>query len=278
MMRVSILIPMRGGVRECIAPMAALGFRSGQLSVWDMGRYTPETSSEINDVCQELNFTITALWCGWSGPVDWGYPGMYTTLGLVPSYMREQRMKELLLGASFARSIGVNQIVTHSGYLPDNPQDPNHIEIVQVLRHIGRTIAKDGQYFLFETGEELPVTLVQLINETTCDNMGVNFDPANLLINARANPSDALTLLIPYIRGMHAKDAVYPSGTSPKGKEVPIGQGLADFPLLLRKLFDAGYDGDITIEHEKHGNPERIPEIIRSKAYLESIIERLNSI
>ena len=51
---------------------------------------------------------ITALWCGWTGPHEWSYPGMYATIGFVPTDWRSQRIREVLKGAEFARMIGVN--------------------------------------------------------------------------------------------------------------------------------------------------------------------------
>lgn len=276
-MRVGILIPLRGDAGACITRAAALGFESGQLSVWDMSLYSTETATQIKAACQKHHFTITALWCGWSGPVDWSYPGMYATLGLVPASQRGRRIEELLIGASFARMLGVNHIITHLGYLPDNPLDPTRVEIVHAIRHICKHIREYGQSFLFETGEELPLTLLQLIHDIGMENVGVNFDPANLLINARANPSDALELLLPFVKGMHAKDAVYPTGTSPKGKEMPIGQGRVDFPVLLARLAAAGYDGDITIEREIADGDTRNCDILDGKAYLEKIIDKLEA-
>jgi L-ribulose-5-phosphate 3-epimerase len=271
-MRVGILINLDCNITEKIEKMVNMGFSSGQISVWDMKLYTAETADKIKEVCRRLDFTITALWCGWSGPKVWGYPQMYTTLGLVPSYMREKRMNELLLGAEFARMLGLKDIITHVGYLPDNPMDRTHIEVVQVLTYICNILKQYGQSFLFETGEELPLTLVQVINEIGTGNVGVNFDPANLLINARANPCDALDLLAPYVMGVHAKDAVYPVGTNPKGKEVAIGEGKANFPEIIKKLKAAGYDGDLTIEREIRESEQRQKDILSGKVYLESII------
>ncbi len=272
MMRAGILVPVRDDPYTCLARAAELGFMSGQLSIWNMALYQTQTAAQIRDACRELDFTITAVWCGWSGPVDWSYPGMYDTLGLVPAWLRARRVDELLQGASLAHEIGVDCVVTHLGYIPDNPLDSNRIGIVHAIRTIAREIGLHRQRFLFETGEELPLTLVQLIHDVGMDNLGVNFDPANLLINGRANPSDALDLLAPYVGGVHAKDAVYPTGVNPKGKEMPLGQGQANFPVLLRKLSKAGYQGDLTIERESTGGDEQTKDILAGKAYLEKII------
>ena len=106
--------------------------------------------------------------------------------------------------------------------------------------------------------------------------VGVNFDPANFLINGRANPSDAMDRLAFLTYGFHAKDGLYATGFDPKGREVQIGQGQVDFACLLQKLKDAGFDGDLTIEREIPEGPQRDREILEEKAYLEAILEKLN--
>lgn len=255
------------------AHAAKLGFQSGQLSVWDMSLYTKETAQIVKRACRDFDFTITAVWCGWSGPVDWSYPNMYMSLGLVPSAWRSYRVKELLDGAEFARELGVKDIVTHLGYLPDNPFHEDRVGAALAVRYICKTISKYDQRFLFETGEVLPYTLIQFMKEVGMENVGVNFDPANLIINGRANPVDALGLLGAYVGGFHGKDGVYAEGTNPKGKEVMIPQGMVDFPALIEKLADLGYEGDITIEREIPESEERDRQILEEKVYLESLIE-----
>ena len=273
MIEVGCLVYLTEKPYECIRHAALdLGFRCGQLSVWDMSLYSKENADIIKKACEEFDFTITAVWCGWSGPEEWNYPNMYNTIGLVPAAWRSQRVKELLEGAAFAQMLGVKNIITHIGYMPDNPYDQTHVEVVQAARYICKKIAQAGQRFLFETGEMIPSTLIQFILEIGEENVGVNFDTANMIINARANSADALNMLVPYVYGMHAKDAVYPQGTSPKGKEVKIGTGAANFPVLLRILSENGYDGSITIEREIKEVEQREKDILESKVFLENII------
>lgn len=274
-MNVGHLIFLEGDPYDRIREVAELGFRHGQLSVWDMSYHTPENAERILAACRDFDFTVTAVWCGWTGPADWRYPGMYASLGLVPDAYRAKRVDEILSGAALAQRLGVKDIITHIGYLPDDPNNRTHIEVVLAARYICQSIKKAGQRFLFETGEMIPNTLVQFMTEIGLDNVGVNLDPANLVINGRANPTDGARRLAPYIRGMHAKDAVHPIGTAPKGKEVAIGTGVVDFPAILAILKEAGYDGSITIEHEMKNTPDRCAELLSAKAYLEGLISAL---
>jgi len=167
----------------------------------------------------------------------------------------------------------VTDIVTHVGYLPDNPFNPDRLAVAQALRYICKELKNHGQYFLFETGEELPLSLVHLMNDVGMDNMGVNFDPANLIMNGRGScPAAALEFLLPYVRGFHAKDAKKLVAPVCKKQEMPAGQGDVDFPKLIAMLKDNGYQGSITIERENYGSPEREREIQEIKAYLHGLI------
>lgn len=274
-MRVGLLVDIDESYAHQIKHAKDLGFSSGQLVVWDMSFYTDENLEGLKKVLCDEEFEATALWCGWTGPVDWSYPNMYHSLGLVPEYMRQKRLEDLQAGADFAYKLGIDTVITHIGYTPDNPYDEAHLAIVSSLKELCGKLKKRGQRFTLETGEEIPLTLSILIGEIGLDNVGVNFDPANLLSGGRGNPCDAMELLIPRVFGMHAKDAVPAKFGDVKGKQVQIGTGRVDFKNLIRQLKDGGYTGDVTIEHEMSGTPDRDSEIIEAKKYLERIISEV---
>ncbi len=272
-MKVGILIPFSEDVYDRIAHAVGQGFDNAQLVSFPPPHPDDPVVSEVKRACKDFNFTITALWCGWSGPVEWGYPDCYETLGLIPSAWRAQRVQDLLRGAAVARELGVQDIVTHVGYLPDNPFHPDNMGLKHALRQICTELKKYDQYFLFETGEELPLSLVHLMNAVGADNLGINFDPANLILNGRGScPAVALKFLGPYIRGFHAKDALQLVAPKCEKNEVPAGKGDADYPRLIEVLREIGYDGYLTIEYEKSSDPNRDQTIAEIKAFLESLI------
>jgi sugar phosphate isomerase/epimerase len=129
----------------------------------------------------------------------------------------------------------------------------------------------NGQLFLYETGQETPVTLLRAIQDVGLDNQGVNLDTANLILYGKGNPVDALDVIGNHVRGIHAKDGFYPTDPRHLGKEVPIGQGKADFPRVIKRLKELGYRGPITIEREISG-PQQIEDIRKAKVYLEKLI------
>ena len=272
-MRVGLLVDInRNNYKDNIRHAKSLGFDCGQLAIWDMGFYTDEYAKELKAFLEAEKFEVSALWCGWTGPVIWGYPHMYTSLGLVPDYMRQKRMEDLERGADFAYALGIDTVVTHIGYTPDNPFDPARLAIVQCLKGLCKKLRDRGQRFAFETGEEIPLTLNILINEIGLDNVGVNFDPANLTSSGRGNANDAMDMLGCRIFGMHAKDAVPARFGETSGHQVLIGTGKVDFKRLMCQLKENGFPGDIVIEHEMSGTADRNAEILDAKKYLEAII------
>jgi len=73
------------------------------------------------------------------------------------------------------------------------------------------------------------------------------------------------------VKGMHAKDGLYPTNPKDLGKQVPMGQGKVDFPALIRRLKELNYLGPVTIEQE-FTTSDALEELRRERAYLEKLI------
>ena len=277
-MDVGCLIQLNEKTVENIERFAkTYGFKSGHLCSWQMSLYTKEMAESIKKVCKENDFTITAVWCGWSGPGDWGYPEMYNTIGLVPAKWRAQRTEDILNGAKFAEWLGVRNIITHVDYLPDNPNDTTYIDVLQAVKKICNKIEEYGQTFLFETGEMLPNTLLHFILGLGVENVGINFDPSNLLTSGRSSSVEALKRFVPYVRSMHIKDGTSPKGTDFKGKQTEVGKGEANFPELFKILAENNFRGHLAIENELSyitDETEREKMIVETKLYIEEIITK----
>ena len=78
-----------------------------------------------------------------------------------------------------------------------------------------------------------------------------------------------------YVRNVHRKDGEYPVNPACLGEEKRIGDGRANYPLLIKKLKEKGYDGPITIEREISGE-QQIKDILYAKKFLEDIIDEKN--
>lgn len=270
-MKTGICVGLTENPDEGFKKANELGFETCQLLCWNDTLMTDEIAQKVKEAVDKYHVEITAFWCGWYPPAVWDFYSGPLTLGIVPPTYRFARSNMLLKGADFAKKIGVQDVVTHAGFIPENPNDPDYNGFICQIRFIAGHLKNNGQYFLFETGQETPVTLLRAIEDSGMDNLGINLDPANLLLYGKGNPVDAISVFGKYIRGVHAKDGEYPTNGRYLGQEKPIGKGRVNFPALIAALKKAGYDGALTIENEMSGE-NHINEIIESKKFLESLI------
>lgn len=254
--------------------LRAQGFDNCQLLSWDPAAWTLENADAVNALTKQYGVTISAFWCGWEGPAVWNFYEGPQTLGLVPPAYRDMRVKNLCDGADFAKLLGVQDVVTHMGFIPENPNDPAFLPFCDAVRVVAEHCKQNGQYLLFETGQETPVAMLRCFEQVGTDNLGVNLDTANLILYGKANPVDALDVFGKYVRNLHAKDGLYPTNGHDLGTETPVGQGKVDFPALFRKLHALGYDGVVTIEREISGE-QQTKDIMEAKAYLQAVIDRV---
>src|SRR5207245_10439356 len=150
--------------------------------------------------------------------------------GLVPEETRAAGVARLIAGSDFARAVGVASITTHAGFIPENPNDPVYAAVVAALRQVAEHCHRAGQGLMLETGQETPTTLLRAIEDVGVPSLGVNLDPANLLMYGKANPVDALEVIGRHVGGVHAKDGEYPTDGRRLGAERPLGAGRGDLP------------------------------------------------
>jgi len=269
-MQLGVFVSLEDGPRV-MAHVRELGFATCQVGCWNTARMTQEAARELRQSADAAGVEITTLWAGAPGAYVWNFIDGPRTIGLVPPGTRTQRLEALKHGSDFARWVGLPSITTHVGFIPENPDDAQYAPVVAVLRDLAAHCQANGQQFWFETGQETPITLLRTIQDIGLDNLGINLDPANLLLYGKGNPVDALDVFGPYVRGVHAKDGEYPTNGRELGQEKPLGQGRVNFPALLARLRTLGYAGALTIEREISGD-QQIADIQAGKAFLERLL------
>lgn len=254
----------------------AMGIDSCQLCFPEGVGYTDEVAEKINDAVKETGFEISLLWAGWMGANDpvWNFTEGPTHLGIVPKKYRQERIKQLIQASVFAQKIGVTDIATHIGFIPENMTDSEYEPLVDELKKLCLIYQSRGQNFLFETGQETPVTLLRTIQKINTGNVFINFDTANLILYGKANSVDAVRVFGKYVRNTHIKDGLYPTDGMHLGREVKVGEGLANFPELLKKLDEVGYQGPYTIEREISGEEQK-QDIKDTVLYLRKLFEKV---
>ena len=273
MNKIGVLIVFRDGtdIFSEMKKVKDMGCECCQVNIWNTAHYTDENAQALAKAAKEHGVEISTLWTGWSGPAEWNFTAGPMTLGLVPEAYRMKRMEEILMGAEFAAKIGVSRIATHAGFLPENINDPQYYGVVAALRHIARHCKALGINFLFETGQETPVTLLRVIEEIGLDNVGINMDTANLILYGKGNSADAITVFGKYVMDTHIKDGFYPTNGKALGREVKVGEGMANLPEVVKRLKEVGYQGNYVIEREISGE-EQARDIRDTVAYLKKIL------
>lgn len=265
---VSATVP--GGPDQALAKVRQFGFSNCQLSV---GMAPIELAKPIRDAAAKYNVSVTALMTLGSGRMVWNLREGPETIGVVPRATRAARIDALKRASDLAKACGVSAVHTHCGFIPENPNNPLYQEALAAIGEVGRYCRANSQTFLCETGQETPITLLRAIHDLALDNIAVNLDLANLILYGKGEPVGALDVLGKYVRGIHAKDGLYPTDPYGLGEELPIGEGKVRFPEVFRKLKQLSYAGPVTIEREISGARQE-SDIRRSAVYLEDLIRR----
>jgi sugar phosphate isomerase/epimerase len=104
-----------------------------------------------------------------------------------------------------------------------------------------------------ETGQETAPALAAFLTELNRPTVGVNFDPANMILYDKGNPVEGLRVLSSWLRQVHIKDAVRTQLPGTWGREVAVGSGEVDWPGFFAALNDFNFTGDLVIEREAGG-------------------------
>ncbi len=195
--------------------------------------------------------------------------GLYT--GMIEQYHKLENTEELKQAATFAAKFGLPSITTHVGFLPEDPNDVLYTGTVEALTEIVQHCKDLGIDFLFETGQETPVTLLRTIERIGLDNSGINLDTANVILYGKGNPVDSLEVFGKYVKDLHIKDGFFPTNGDNLGKQVPLGEGKVDFKGVVEGLKELGYTGPLTIECECGDSKEQVEYIRSAVAMLEPL-------
>ncbi len=142
---------------------------------------------------------------------------------------------ELARAVAAAAAEGSVRLVTlHAGFLDDRPPDDTaRLTMLQRLREIVDLFAARGVDVAFETGQETAATLLGVLDELDRPAVGVNVDPANMILYGMGDPVQALQCLGSRVVQVHVKDARAADRPGTWGREVPAGQGEVDWDALF---------------------------------------------
>ena len=219
---------------------------------------SPQKRRELLDLIKSHGLAVSAL-CG-----DLGGGGFTKPENNPDKIERSKRILEL------AKDLETDVVTTHIGAVPAVPAHPRYAIMQQACRELAEYADSLQAHFAIETGPESGAVLRAFLDSLGSRGVGVNLDPANLVMVTGDNPAYAVRMLKDYIVHTHAKDGrmkrfvdpevVYGMVkghiiTGPSYEEVPLGEGQVDWGAYLDALRDIGYRGYLTIEREVGGRP-----------------------
>ena len=233
-----------------------LGIPTIQIHAPHQGNRNQATADEILERLAKYGISVTAVFGGFEGESYADIPTVVNTVGLVPKQTRDARLAEMKEISDFAKMLGCPVIALHLGFVPHDTNDPDYSQIISLTRDLCQHAAGNGQALHLETGQETAEGLVQFIKDSECDNLFVNFDPANMILYGAGNPIEALELLGPLVQSCHCKDAKWAANPGQEwGEETKLGDGDVGMKQYLETLDKIGYTGPLTIEREIPQSP-----------------------
>lgn len=160
--------------------------------------------------------------------------------------------------ARIAGAHGVRLVTFHAGFIP-HEEGPQRDELFARLREIARMFADHGAHIAFETGQESADTLAHALDLLGDGTIGVNFDPANMILYGMGDPVAAVARLAPRIAQVHIKDALPTATPGTWGSEVRVGTGAVDWKAFLAAL--AHVPATVRLAVEREAGDDRVGDI-----------------
>jgi L-ribulose-5-phosphate 3-epimerase len=236
---------------ETLREVKALGVSAGQLGV--PGDMPLAGAAEAwSSALKQEDFTIVTVFCAYTGESYADIPTVEQTVGFVPKSTRAEREQRTKDVSHFAAGIGVKSIACHVGFVPEDKSDPEYIAVRDLVRRICDHAALHQQTFALETGQERAEVLLEFLKDVDRKNLGINFDPANLIMYGSGDPIQAVEVLHQHLLSVHCKDGVWPpkKPEGALGTERPLGEGEVGMDKFIAKLQQVGYKGSLNVERE----------------------------
>ena len=178
------------------------------------------------------------------------------TGGIVPDACWEENKALVAKAAALTGELGAPYLSLHAGFLDE--RDPKaYATFVERVTWMRDECRRNGVGLILESGQETAADLAAFMAKVP--GVGINFDPANMILYGKGCPMEALPVLMPWIRQVHVKDAIATQTPGTWGTETPWSEGQVGGKAFLAALEGLGYRGNYLIERE--GGAQRAADI-----------------
>lgn len=249
-----------------------LGIDVVQIACGDPHHASWEEGDRMPAVARSAGFRMSGAMLGFPGEDYTSPQTIHKTGGFGDPALRATRLKTLAWGLARTKALRLTDLMFHAGFLPE-PKDPDRKPFLDTLARAADMAKAHGITIAFETGQETAELLKRTLDELKVPNVGINFDPANMLLYDMGDPIRAVELLGPSIHSVHVKDANRPKVKGTWGEEVPLGHGQTNTKLFVQTLKKVGYRGPLVIEREVGNQQERLRDVAHGIRFLRECLE-----
>lgn len=214
--------------------------------------------------------------------------------------IRQAEIQEIERVIDYCAFLGAKYIRIYGGKVAPNEvfhrEGEKYLHLVSSMRYLGDRAREKGVTLVienhFSTMCESASQSVETIRDIGHDNVKILYDQANLTFTCNEDYPKAIALQKGLIGYVHVKDLVFKSQnkTFVQSDDVShpveetrnvitriVGEGIIDWPAILQRMKETGYDGWLSLEYERRWHPDDIPDasvgMKKSAEYLKSIQE-----
>ena len=254
--------------QQLIQQLQTLGIGRAQCAL-DPMREQPQVWGCYTDLCRQARITNVSGMFGCVGEDYSTMDSIRRTGGLVPDSTWDENWENIQANAEIAHEMGLKLVSFHAGFLPQDESDPEFEKLLHRIRLVADVFAAKGIDLAFETGQESADSLKNFLEKLGRSNVGVNFDPANMILYDRGNPIEALRTLGRWLKQCHIKDAIRTRQPGTWGQEVVVGTGEVNWREFFDMLNAIGFQGYCSIERE--AGDQRLQDILAARKLVESL-------
>jgi sugar phosphate isomerase/epimerase len=195
------------------------------------------------------NLTVTATMISFPQEDYSTLESIKATGGIVPDECWQTNRDMTFKAIKLTEELDVRYLSLHFGFI--------EIKSKKLLDRAKMLADKAGEHnviLLMETGQESADELRKFLEKLNHPALGVNFDPANMILYGKGNPVEAVSVLGLWIKHVHIKDALRTKTPGTWGSEVVWGTGEVNAEKFLKALKQAGFNGALAVEREMGDN------------------------
>jgi L-ribulose-5-phosphate 3-epimerase len=248
---------------DLITSCGLCGIKSVQLALLPL--IHEEQWADCSAMLQSEDMTVISGMLEASGEDYTSLETIAKTGGLRQDAMWSSTKENATQVAGIAEQMGLPLVTFHAGFIPETAC-AERTKMLERLQTLADIFEKGGVLLGLETGQECASNVVSVLEELSHPCLGVNYDPANMILYGKGDPIEAIKTLAPWVQQVHIKDAKVTEQQGTWGTEMPAGEGDVPWKEFLECVPDGS---NLVIERE--GGDNRIKDVQQAKTMLKEL-------